>query len=94
MGRVSVIHANPARRAQRSAKLCAFHVKNPTGRKAPSSSKEPSTRQYVAGRVASSPFTRFELEAGSVIAVKCHRKEPASVRPLVQGHANPLGKFE
>src|SRR5580700_9803304 len=76
MGRVIVIHANPARRAQRSAKLCAFHVKNPTGRKAPSSSKEPSTRQYVAGRVAVSPFTRFELEAGSAIAIGNSRPLP------------------
>src|SRR5277367_4509145 len=74
MGRVIVIHAIPARRLQRSAKLCAFHVKNHTGRIAPSSSKEPSTRQNVGGRDAVSPVTRFELVAGSVI----RRKRPLS----------------
>src|SRR5215467_2376500 len=37
----------PARRAHRSEKLLAFQVKKPTGRNAPSSSSEPSTRQYV-----------------------------------------------
>src|SRR5580704_13571073 len=67
MGRVIVIHAIPARRLHRSAKLCAFHVKNHTGRIAPSSSKEPSTRQYVAGRTAVSPGARFELVAESAI---------------------------
>src|SRR5580704_5687454 len=45
--------AIPARRAQRSAKLCAFHVKNPTGRQAPTSRREPSTRQYVGLRESS-----------------------------------------
>jgi hypothetical protein len=35
----------PARRAQRSAKLWEFQVKKPTGRRAPTSSNDPSTRQ-------------------------------------------------
>src|SRR5580698_10293413 len=68
-----VIQANPARRAHRSAKLCAFQVKNPTGRKAPSSSKDPSTRQYVAERAAVRALTRFGLKAGSAIAIGTNR---------------------
>jgi hypothetical protein len=59
--------AMPARRAQRSAKLCEFHVKKPTGRMAPSSSKEPSTRQKETWPVAVAGKTTFELDPGCAI---------------------------
>src|SRR5260221_6863083 len=52
----------PARRAHLSPKLFEFHVKNPTGRIAPSSSNDPSTRQYVTGRFPAAGMTSFELE--------------------------------
>src|SRR5262245_29072557 len=41
-------NATPPRRIHRSEKLCAFHVKNATGRTAPRLSRLPSTRQKVA----------------------------------------------
>jgi hypothetical protein len=58
----------PARRAQRSEKLWEFQVKKLTGRIAPSSSKEPSTRQYVILRVSAAGATSFELEPGRAMA--------------------------
>jgi hypothetical protein len=60
--------AMPARRAQRSAKLCEFQVKKPTGRTAPSSSKEPSTRQKETWPVLVAGKTPFELDPGCAIA--------------------------
>src|SRR5262249_48964433 len=47
-GRIIANKANPPRRSHRSEKLCAFQVKNPTGRTALRLSRLPSTRQNVA----------------------------------------------
>src|SRR6267378_4931337 len=58
----------PRRRAQRSEKLCAFQVKKPTGRMAPSSRSEPSTLQYIGSRTAAAGNLSFELEPECAMA--------------------------
>src|SRR5262245_43089284 len=47
-GLINASNATPPRRIHRSEKLCAFQVKNATGRTAPRLSRLPSTRQKVA----------------------------------------------
>src|SRR5262249_12488104 len=47
-GLINASNATPPRRSHRSEKLCAFQVKNATGRTAPRLSRLPSTRQKVA----------------------------------------------
>src|SRR5262249_28324673 len=96
-GRDNAIAAIPARLAQRSAKLCEFQVKNPTGRSAPSSSGDPSARQDVPRAVRSAAFPSFALN-GTLVMGKNYapnrdpHKPAARVSVLAQspwGHPEP-----
>src|SRR6266850_7931810 len=67
-GRARAIPAMPRRRAQRSEKLCEFHVKKPTGRIAPSSSSEPSTLQKTGASVPATGKALLELDLECAMA--------------------------
>src|SRR5215471_4885270 len=92
-----VISTMPARRRQRSAKLCEFQVKNPTWRRALKSSREPSTRQYTGAASIMEPD-------GDGCDADIYGPVPSSARPSAAGilakvydnfafSRPPLGRF-
>src|SRR6266567_4295279 len=85
--------AIPARRAQRSEKLREFQVKKPTGRIAPSSSREPSTRQYVIPLDSAAGKAQFELDRGCAIAggrLVANAPMPRKLHKMAMSHKNDV----
>src|SRR5215813_12793898 len=62
-GLINASNATPPRRSHRSEKLCAFQVKNATGRTAPRLSRLPSTRQKEAPDKWGRPGVKADFRA-------------------------------